>query len=235
MKVAIMQPYIFPYLGYFQLVHSVDKFVFYDDVNFIKGGWINRNRILINNQPYTFTFSLDKSSSFKPISSILLDINKFEKEKNKLLKSIRQSYTKAPYFKEVMDMLNVFFNNEYSSISQMSIASVKNVCGFLGIENKFYVSSEDFYESKGMDRAKRLVKITKQLKSDIYINLKGGESLYEKDFFKSNDMELFFMENNLSSYKQFNQEFVEGLSIIDVLMFNSKETIRKYLKDYKLV
>lgn len=231
-KVAIMQPYLFPYLGYFQLIHAVDVFVFYDDVNFISRGWINRNRVLVNERDSFLTVPLIKASQNKLIYEIEVF---YDKEYDKLLKKIEIAYGKAPYFKEVYEIVKYVFSNRYDSIAEMAIDSIKNTLDYLNINKKFYISSEAFAESKGMEKANRLTYITKKLDAENYINPYGGADLYNKEYFEERGISLHFMRNRLKEYKQFNNEFVKGLSMIDVLMFNHKEIIRDMLCDFELI
>lgn len=235
MKVAVVQPYIFPYIGYFQLINEVDAFVFYDDVNFIKGGWINRNRILSNHDPVLFSIPCIKVSQNKLINEI--EINKTSKDYLKILKTIEFSYKKAPFFDEVFSIVETVLNSDHSLISELASESIQQICQYLDITTKFYMSSEHFSESKGMDRADRLIHITKALEGNTYINPIGGQELYDKTYFKNNDIDLYFLTSSQDiAYQQgASKSFVQWLSIIDVLMFNSKETAKQLLTKYQLI
>ena len=233
MKVAIMQPYFFPYIGYFQLVNSVDKFVFYDDVNFIKRGWINRNRILLNDKEALITIPLFKASQNKYINEISLFFNK--QAKDKLILKIENSYKKAPNYDEVINLIKKIISADISNISEYSANSVISVSNYLGINTNFFFSSLQSPESKGMGKADRLIHICKKLEADHYINSYGGRDLYTKSYFKSNQIDLSFIKTIDLEYKQFKNAFIPGLSIIDVLMFNSKLQIQKMLTNHLLV
>ncbi|MFT4801463.1 MAG: hypothetical protein ACI93N_001235 [Flavobacteriaceae bacterium] len=234
MKVAIMQPYIFPYLGYFQLLKAVDDFVFYDDVNFIKSGWINRNYILVSEKSHLYTIPLSKSSSFIDINETLLHPLLFEKWKKKFLSTIKQSYKKAPYFNEVIQIIEATLSHNCNSIGALSALSVENVSNYLGLKKNFYYSSIDFKETKGKDSVERIVDIVKLLNREKYVNPIGGVDLYDKESFKEYSIELQFLEASIKPYKQFSEESVKGLSIIDVLMFNSIEETLSLINLYKL-
>ena len=234
-KVAIMQPYIFPYLGYFQLIESVDKFVFYDDVNFIKQGWINRNSILQNGNPITFTIPLKKASSYSKINEVEINLALYQKWENKFWKTISQSYSKAPYFTETKKLLEEVLIEPNSSISELASNSILKVLDYLNISKAISYSSESFSDSKELDKADRIISITKELNSNSYINRMGGKSLYNKDYFKMNGIELNFIENQLPVYKQFSHPFVQGLSIIDILMFNAKDDVKLMFQQFELV
>jgi len=231
MKVAIMQPYFFPYIGYFQLINSVDKFIFYDDVTFIKQGWINRNRILLNNKDHLITLKLKGASSNKLINEIEIIHNN-----GNLLKTIYQAYKKAPYFREISPIIEEVFRTMESKtkISEISEISVKRVSKYLGLNTEFETSSELYFNTRFLTKENRLIEICKENKADIYINPYGGESLYDKSNFKEKEIKLFFIKNNIVSYNQFKSEFVPALSIIDVLMFNHPEIIKEMLRQYVL-
>ena len=235
MKVAIMQPYIFPYLGYFQLINAVENFVLYDDVNFIKGGWIHRNRILVNNTDSLFTVPLSKLSSFSPINETKINEKSYEDWKKKFLRSIELAYKKAPNFLEVNSLIRRVLDNETLLISDLAINSIKEVSAYLKISVNIYVSSEHFSDSKSMNRVDRIISICEDLNSNVYINAIGGIDLYHKEEFKLRGMELFFIKSHLKPYKQFNETLVPGLSIIDVLMFNSVDEINNQLYNFDLL
>ena len=235
-SIAVMQPYIFPYLGYFQLINAVDEFVFYDDVNFIKQGWINRNQILNNNKALSFSIPLKKVSSFETIQGTKINFNLYAKWKKKFLKTLEQNYYKAPYFESIYDIVHEIIEDPKSeSISELAIRSNVYISNYLGLKAKFKKSSEYFYNSKKLERTERLLNIGNKLKAKAYINALGGQELYDKSDFKACGIELLFLKPNLKSYKQFSEEFVSGLSIIDVLMFNNKKDCMELLNDYKLV
>lgn len=233
MKIAVMQPYVFPYIGYFQMIKSVDVFVFYDDVNFIKGGWINRNRILLNGEAKYLTIPCKSISSNKPINDI--EINYALKDYDNLLKNINQAYSKAPYFNEVYSLCQSILEKRFKSVSELAIYSCMEISKYLDINTEFRVSSEKFQSSYGQDRSNRLIHIVKLLNGDSYINAIGGQELYDKDTFKREGIDLHFIKSLPIEYKQFNNEFVPWLSIIDVMMFNSVEDIQLLLEKYELV
>lgn len=230
MKIAIMQPYIFPYIGYFQLVQAVEMFVFYDDVNYIKGGWINRNRILINNQPSYVTIPLKGASPNKLICEI-----EFIDSKRKFLTSIKIAYSKAPFFELVYPIIEEIFMIDSLSISDLAIKSITKISEYLGINTKFEVSSKSYGETKKTERSERLISICNKNNIQNYINPLGGSELYNKDYFLSKGISLSFLKSHISKYKQYNEDFIEGLSIIDVMMFNDTKEILKMVEAYELV
>jgi hypothetical protein len=233
MNVAIMQPYIFPYIGYFQLINAVDQFVFYDDVNFIKRGWINRNRILLNGKDALVTIPLIKASQNKLINEINIFFD--EKMKKILISKIENAYKKAPYYDEVINLIRKIINADIPNIGEYAANSIISVSNYLEIDTKFYFSSIQSPESKGMDKADRLIYICKNLGADHYINTIGGQVLYSKKYFDNNQIDLSFIKTLDFKYEQFDHPFIPFLSIIDVLMFNSKNNTKEMLTKYQLV
>lgn len=232
-KVAIMQPYVFPYLGYFQLIHSTDIFVFYDDVNFIKKGWINRNQLLLNGEAYKFTIPLIGASQNKLIHEI--DVFWESKFSDKLFQQISQAYKSAPHVEAVLELVKSIFEQQPSSISELAILSVKKVCDFVGLKRDFYRSSE-LAIAKDAGRAERLIEITKHFESSEYVNAVNGQELYTKDFFKKSAVNLHFLSPILSAYPQgASQNFIPFLSIIDVLMWNKKEDVLSLISQYEII
>ncbi len=230
MKLWIMQPYVFPYIWYFQLIHAVDTFVFYDDVNFIKNGWINRNRILVNWDAHYLTIQLNWASSFKLINEV-----NFIDNRQKLLKTIAQSYKKAPFFDSIMPILNECFSHSTDKISEQAIFSITTICKYLDIKTSFEVSSEVYSQSKGLDRMDRIISICNLNNSKIYINPIGWVDLYNKESFRNKDIDLFFIKTNDIVYQQFENDFISNLSIIDVLMFIWIEWTRNLMNQYVLI
>ncbi|HMX76933.1 MAG TPA: WbqC family protein [Saprospiraceae bacterium] len=233
MTAAIMQPYFMPYIGYFQMVYAVDAFVFYDDVNYIKQGWINRNRILINGESRFITVPLIQAGSFKMIKDTEIDYRR--NELVKLLKAIELAYKKAPFFEEIFPLTAQILEKEYINIAELAKESIVRVSDYLSITTRFYTSSTDFPESRGLDKAERLQAICKKINAEKYINAIGGQELYSKEEFFKENIQLQFIKSLPIAYKQFGNEFVPWLSILDVLMFNSKEEVKKMLTQFELV
>jgi hypothetical protein len=230
MKIAVMQPYFFPYIGYFQLVNAVDSFVFYDDVNYIKNGWINRNRILINKQPSLITLPLKQASSFRLINEI-----EISGSKDKILRSIRMSYSKAPFFKDVFPMIETVLLTKTNLISELSIESIKSVCRYLNINTQFEIASREFPRIESFDRSDRIISICKSRNASTYLNSIGGIDLYDSGYFEKNKIKLQFIKPNITIYDQFDEKFVPSLSIIDVLMFNDADNVGRMLNDYTVI
>jgi hypothetical protein len=226
MRLAIMQPYFMPYIGYYQLLNCVDKFIVYDDVNFINQGWINRNKILLNGKEYMFTVPLKNASQNRLIKDI--EHNMEDKWKRKFFKRIGHAYTKSPYFEEVMNLLSEVFSIESQYFIDILIASIELVKGYLGIKTELILNSSQCKDNelKGQDR---IISICQREGATSYINPIGGEKLYSSDLFSENDISLRFIRSHELIYEQFNDPFNPWLSIIDVMMFNSVEKIQSFL------
>ena len=223
MKLGVMQPYIFPYIGYYQLVNAVDKFVFYDDVNFIKGGYINRNKILSSGKEVLFTIPVPGASSNKLISDLCYDSNV-----KKILKTIEQSYGKAPYFDSVYPLVERVLSNSDRDVTVMASMSVTLVFSYLGLKTSFYISSE-IKNNKELNRTDRLIEMSQMLGCDEYVNSPGGKLLYKDVDFEDKGVKLSFIEGGNTYYSQGGRDFVPNLSIIDVLMWNSKVEVIELL------
>lgn len=231
MKLGIMQPYFLPYIGYWQLINAVDCYVIYDDVNYIKGGWINRNKILVNNQPRLITIPLCKSSQNKKINQIEVHKNIVF---NNILKTINKFYKKTTYYKSVFPMLREAIEQNESNLAKYLALIIIGVCNYLSINTRIIMSSGIDKDNtlKGQDK---VIEICKLLGADQYINAIGGMKLYSKDDFASHGITLSFLKTNDIKYKQYNDSFEPNLSLIDVMMFNSAEDIRAMLQEYTLV
>ena len=231
MKIGIMQPYFFPYIGYWQLINAVDKYVIYDDVNYIKGGWINRNRILINDKPSFINLKMDGSSPNKLIKEI--HVSNDNRWKNKLLKSIELSYRKAPFFEMSFPIIEEIINHDEVNLSLYLENLIKRIAEYLEMNTEFVLSSniEKDNSLKGQDK---VIEICKSLGAKEYYNAIGGVELYSAENFNSYGIELRFLRTEYIEYKQFKNDFSPYLSIIDVMMFNSKEQIMNILDMYSL-
>lgn len=229
MKLGIMQPYFLPYLGYWQLMNAVDTYIVYDDVAYIKGGWINRNNFLVQGNAKLFTFSLDGAGSYKLINEISIkdDFSNF-------LKLLQFNYKKAPFFKECMELVNKIVSYDKNNLGMFLYNSIKVVADYLDFNTKILLSSEIEKDNslKGKDK---VIHICKLLAADEYYNAIGGKELYDKTEFTQNGIKLAFLKTNIKPYKQLKNDFIPGLSIMDILMFNSKEQVKKMLADFELV
>ncbi len=232
MTIAIMQPYIFPYIGYFQLINAVDKFVIYDDVNFINKGWINRNNILVGGKAHLFTIPLKDASQNKLINEVYLLAG--DPWRKKLLKTLQQSYQKAPNYHAVFSLVEEIVNSSAESIYELTLIALRKVCAYMGIETEI-VSSSRIYNNTDLRGPERILDICKQEGAAHYINPVGGMELYDKDKFEQEGIKLNFIKSVVHPYPQFQNAFVPWLSVIDVLMFNDPSKITTLLKEYELI
>ena len=232
MKLGIMQPYFFPYIGYWQLINAVDKFVLLDDVNFIMRGYINRNNILLNGKAHLFSVPLEKPSQNKLINEIRLNFS--NKEKETFLKTITMAYKKAPYFNSIYPIIERIIKNSQNDLTQYIKFSIEEIKNYLNIKTEIKLSS-DIKKDNTLKAQDRILEINKNLRSNIYINAIGGQELYDTQEFKKNGIDLYFIKTKYFKYQQFKNEFVPNLSIIDVLMFNPIEKIKEILDNYELI
>ena len=233
MKVAIMQPYFLPYIGYFQLINAVDKFVIYDNIEFTKKGWINRNRILVNGKDEFMSLPITKASDFLHVNQRYL-VSNFENEKIKILRKIKECYRKAPYFEIIYTLIEQIFNYENNNLFEFIFNSIKKICQYLDISTEL-ITSSSIDINHNLKSEDKVISICNSLNVTKYINSIGGQNLYEKKNFYNCKIELIFIRSEPIAYEQFDNEFIPWLSIIDIMMFNSKEQIKKYLNEYALI
>ena len=233
MKLALMQPYLFPYLGYFQLISACDTFVVHDDVQYIKGGWINRNRIGMNGRDHLFTLSVASAPSSALINERTFS-SQHRAEVAKLRRVLEAAYRKAPHFSSTMDIVDEVFASEDIGVSRVATRSLALVCKRLGIERRWLLSSELAKNDtlKGQDR---VLEIARVLGATGYMNAIGGLELYERAAFIERGIAIDFLRMRFVPYAQLSPTFVPGLSILDVLMFNSLDRTRELLTEYDLV
>lgn len=229
MTLGIMQPYFMPYIGYWQLMAAVDQYVVYDDVNYIKGGWVSRNNILLNGERHMFTITLNGASPNKLFNEITIrdDFRKF-------FRMLESAYKKAPYYQPTMALLERICSYPNRSLGEFMLHSFRFVLDYWDIHTELLLSSSISKGNTlhGKDKVKHICHI---LGADTYYNAIGGQSLYDKQEFLQNGINLYFLQTNDIRYPQFNNDFVANLSIIDVMMFNSPEQTRQLLTQYTLV
>jgi hypothetical protein len=232
-RVAVMQPYLFSYIGYFQLISACDVFVYYDDVTFIKGGWINRNRILLNGEPHRFSVPLSGASSNALIKDVRLAPG--GRWTQDFSATLRQAYRRAPHFDRIQQLVESVLNAGHTHIADLAIASIQAVCDYLDLPVLAHRSSSFAPDTRALDRSDRLIAMTRRAGGQTYINPAGGSALYRSSHFADNGVRLQFLEPVSAPYPQFGvAAFVPGLSIIDVLMFNDVEQIRQMLTQYSI-
>lgn len=231
--VSMMQPYLFPYLGYFQLIARSDAFVLGDDLQYVKSSWINRNRVLANGQPKLITFPLRKANQFAPINQRWL-CDEYAHEAQKLLKTLELGYARAPYKTETIALVREILAHPERNLARFIENSIRRICAHLQIVTPIRIGSELGLPAR-MDKQERVVTIAHKMNAELYINPIGGTELYCPAYFRSHGLALRFLKMDDLSYPQFNHPFVPSLSIIDVLMFNSRNEAQALLKRFSLV
>ena len=230
MKLGIMQPYFLPYIGYFQLMKIVDKYVIADDVNYIRQGWINRNYMLLNGKPFMFHLNLIDASPNKWINEIYVADNQ-----SKFLKTIEFNYKKAPFFRDVFPMIEDIFNYEDKNLARYVGNSLIKIAGYLGFKTEFLYEGDVQECDRSLKLQERLISDCVLFGATEYFNAIGGMELYDKTEFRKAGVELLFVKTKPIEYKQFNHPFVPNLSILDVLMFISVEKLNNLLDQYELI
>lgn len=235
MKIGIMQPYFFPYIGYWQLIHAVDVFVIYDDGKMITNGWIHRNRILDfdGHTPRIIGVPLKKKS----VSHTIGEMERADdpRQMQQMVKLIETRYRRAPHYEKVMPMLNSLITNPEPNMVRYLTHSLQTISDYLDIKTRFVMSST--IDKSGLehvvDKAER---ICKTLGITDYVNPIGETEFYDKDDWARRGLSLSFLHRrDTISYPQFGGEFVPDLSIIDMLMFCSKEEIQQILNEYDIL
>ena len=222
-SIAVMQPYFFPYIGYFQLINSVDLFVSFDDVNFIKKGWIHRNRILLSGSDHQISLPIEKMSQNKKINESFI----FEPHKAKMsqVNLINDAYRKkAPFFNENFEFIRSLILTEESNIAVYNTKILQGISKYLSIKTAFAFSSQIPHgaELVGQDK---IISIVKHFNASTYVNARGGADLYDKNVFSSQHINLEFVSELQFSYSQGTSTFIPNLSIIDLLMFMGRSNL----------
>ncbi len=219
MRLAIMQPYFLSYIGYFQLIASVDQFIVYDNIKYTKRGWINRNRMLQNGSDVMFSLPLKKDSDSLEVvqRALAADFNR-----DKLLNQFRGAYRKAPYFVQTMPLIEQIVQYGDDNLFAYLHHAIVQVCKHLGITTDILVSStiDIDHSLQSQDKVLALCQATT---AKTYVNPIGGMELYSKEIFHDKGIALKFIKSSLFEYKQFDVPFVPWLSVLDVLMFNSPD------------
>lgn len=230
---AVMQPYLFPYLGYFQLIAASEKFVVYDDVNHIKQGWVNRNRILVNGQAHLFTLPVKNASSFMLIRDLELDPHQFGKWREKFLRMVAQAYSRAPHLQTILGLLEDVLGRQHERLTDLLVAGIRSSMAHMGLRTEL-VTSSTIYQNGHLAGQERILDICAQEGVQRYVNAIGGKDLYHREAFAARGLTLNFLRSRLPEYKQGKIPFVAGLSVLDVMMFVPKEEVRTMLEAYDL-
>ena len=218
-RIAIMQPYFLPYIGYFQLIASVDVFIVYDNIKYTKKGWINRNRMLHNGNDVMFSLPLRSDSDYLDVHEreLAADFNR-----DKLLNQFKGAYLRAPYFEQKYPLLEQIVRYEDTNLFRFLLHSIVKICEHLGITTQIRISSDIAIDHK-LKNQNKVLALCEALGATTYVNAIGGMALYSKEVFQDKGIDLKFIQSKPFEYPQFGNMFVPCLSIIDVMMFNSRE------------
>lgn len=229
MRIAIMQPYFMPYIGYFQLINAVDEFVVYDNIEYTKKGWINRNRILVNGKNDYITLPVKNASDFLDVRERFLSDSWME-DRKKMLNKIKEAYRKAPYFTDVFALLEKCILFDEENLFQFILNSLNEIKNYLEIPTSF-VKASTIPINHELKSEQKLIEICKARNAKIYINPIGGTELYRKKSFSDEGIKLQFIQAQDVNYTQFKNPFVPWLSIIDVMMFNNTKETQIFLNN----
>jgi hypothetical protein len=232
-KLAIMQPYLFPHIGYYQLMHAVDRFVVADYVMFNNQGSINRNRLLINGSAVYFTVPVKRHPADALIRDVEIDDRTGARRRAALIKTIANFYRRAPSFDRVYPIVERVIDGPFAKIADMARASLQEVCEYLGMTVSIVPSSAAYGNAhlKGQDR---VIDTCRAECATDYVNASGGRSLYSREAFLAHGIRLHFISTGAIAYPQFDLPFVPSLSVIDLLMFNPQAEARDLLQRYRL-
>jgi len=232
MKLAIMQPYFLPYIGYFQLIASVDQFIVYDNIKYTKKGWINRNRMLRNGKDVIFSLPLKSDSDYLDVCQRELSS---EFSRDKLLNQFKGAYRRAPYFDQTIPLIEEIVRFDDANLFKFLHHSIVKTCEHLGIATEIRISSGIAIDHN-LKNQDKVIALCEAVGASTYINASGGMELYSKETFREKGIELKFIKSKPFEYAQFGDAFVPWLSIIDVMMFNPLDAIRTCITtNYELI
>ncbi len=231
MKVGIMQPYFFPYIGYFQLIAAVDVFIVYDNIKYTKKGWINRNRMLQNGKDVIFSLPLKSASDCLDVREreLAADFNR-----EKILNQFKEAYRRAPYFKDIFPLVEQIVFYKDANLFCFLYNSIVRTCEHLEITTEIKISS-DIAINHDLKNQDKVLALCAAVGATTYVNAIGGIELYSKESFRENGIELQFIKSKPFEYPQLIEPFIPWLSIIDVMMFNSLNVIKSRLAEFYLV
>ncbi len=236
MKLGIMQPYFLPYIGYFSIIKHTDEFILFDSVQFIRHGWIERNRILKQSGGWQYIQVPIIKNNGRDTLIKDIRINNTDNWKAKILAQIQHYKKKAPHYNDVIQLLNQIFTEEFHSITSLNKKSIEMICSYLGINRKFPIFSEmNLKIDKVSAPDEWALNICKALGANYYINPIGGLEFFDRTKYQKQNIEIRFMQSQLTEYNQLGGAFEAGLSIVDVLMFNSIDEVNMMLDKYTLI
>lgn len=235
MKVVLMQPYFFPYLGYYTLMKHADRFVVFDTAQYIRRGWIHRNRILgSNGEPSYINASVVKAPRDTPIYEMKMHTASDWKET--IMKGLQVYQKTAPYFEEVRELVRDCLAFPTDDLTDFNVNVLKQTANYLGMETHITKLSDLDIEFRDVQEPDDWgLQLSKSLHAATYVNAPGGQAIYSREKYARHGVELNFYQTNLHPYDQKQEQFQTGLSIIDVMMFNSKAEINHMIDDFQKI
>ena len=227
-----MQPYFFPYIGYFQLISASNVFVLHDDVQYIAGGWVNRNRILLNGEDRMITFPVQKAAHVIPINA--RSYVSSNQDLKHIINQVKQAYAKAPCYRQVFPVVEELLTFEDRNVARFNENLIRRICDFIGIRTSI-VTSSGLDKDDSLSGQDRVLDICQRVGATDYTNPIGGTKLYHQEAFQSSGITFRFLAAQDERYSQHDDEWVPFLSIIDVLMFNSVQEVQGLLTKYRLL
>lgn len=251
MKVAIMQPYFFPYLGYFQAMHAVDKYILHDQLNYIKEGFIHRNRYLTTGGDVKFfNVAVQKKSS----NALIADIRVADHVgwRGKIKEQFKQNYRRAPFFEDVFPLVEKVVDADTDLLAEINAKSIAMVKGYLGLSCDLVPNAENYLDIednlraiyvKGVEgravvekKTMRVLMVCQRENADIFVNATGGRDLYRPDQFRAYGVDLYFVQSDLIKYPQYGMKYFQpNLSILDALFNCSPEHVVDMVGRYQLI
>ena len=228
MKLGVMQPYFFPYLGYFDLINSVDHWIVADSVQYIRHGWINRNRIHHSQSDWKYIIAPVRKC---PLGTPIHKIKTVNSEwRMSILRSLHHYKKHAPFFKRTYELVEECLETKETSLAPLNVSILARTCSYLEIPFKWeYLSELDLPMDAANSPEELAILISRTAGATEYINPPGGADLYNPEKFKQHGIDLRIKNIIDFQYNCSPYEFIPYLSIIDVLMWNTPHTIRKYL------
>jgi len=232
MRIAVMQPYFLPYIGYWQLIRAVDTFVVLDDVNYINRGWINRNRISVRGEPCWMTLPLVGASQNKLISEI--DLLPDDGWKSRLIKKVELSYQGEASFLPTKRLFEELMECAAGNLSSFLAGSIQRICGLLGLATEIIPTSSIFPKGN-LKGQHRILDICTTLGADEYLNPPGGRDLYDSGLFADSGITLMFLDApKIELGLKSGSRSGETLSLLDTLMMNPLGDIRTVLPHFHI-
>ena len=230
MKLGIMQPYFFPYLGHFDLINLVDEWIVFDTPQYMRHHWVNRNRVLHPNAGWQYiTVPLRKHPQDTPINQVQIAME--NDWRNRILRQLEHYRREAPYYKQVAGFLEECFSEASPNLSETNILTLRKTCQRLGISTPFHVFSQmDLALTEDVEGpGDWALNISRVVGASEYVNPPGGAALFNESKFTADNIKLTIQAFMNMIYPCGPYQFEPGLSVLDVMMWNSPEQIKQYL------